>query len=109
MELSFIVRDQEVGGSNPLAPTKFLESATYNFGNSRKSAMSAWYKAKRSCLIPAGGERSLSFELIPLRQEFCFTGNPILGKFRYKISASARKTKVKFTFSVPQDAIVLLR
>ena len=29
MELDFIVRDQEVGGSNPLAPTTPLESATY--------------------------------------------------------------------------------
>jgi hypothetical protein len=30
MELVFIVRDQEVGGSNPLAPTTSLESATYS-------------------------------------------------------------------------------
>ena len=30
MELVFIVRDQEVGGSNPLAPTNSLESATYS-------------------------------------------------------------------------------
>jgi hypothetical protein len=45
----------------------FLESATYNFRNSRKSAMSAWYETKRSCLRFVGHERSLSFELITLR------------------------------------------
>jgi hypothetical protein len=45
----------------------FLESATYNFRNSRKSAMSAWYETKRSCLRSVGHERSLSFELITLR------------------------------------------
>ena len=28
----FLVRDQEVGGSNPLAPTNLLESATYKVG-----------------------------------------------------------------------------
>jgi hypothetical protein len=58
----------------------YLESTPYSFSNSRKSAMSAWYEAKRSCLIPARRERSLSFELIVLRQESCFTGNPILGR-----------------------------
>jgi hypothetical protein len=30
----FLVRDQEVGGSNPLAPTTLLESAAYILGKS---------------------------------------------------------------------------
>jgi len=33
MELVFIVRDQEVGGSNPLASTNYLKSATYKAEN----------------------------------------------------------------------------
>ena len=32
--LERLVRDQEVGGSNPLAPTNLLESATYKMRKS---------------------------------------------------------------------------
>jgi len=71
--------------------------------------MSAWYETKRSYLISIGRERSLSFELIALRQEFCFTGNPILGRFRSKISPLGRKTKAEFTFCVSQYAVLLQR
>jgi hypothetical protein len=58
----------------------FFESATYNFGNSRKSAMSAWYQTKRSCLNPAGRERSLFCECIALQRNVRFADNPIFDK-----------------------------
>ena len=86
-----------------------FESATYNFSSSRKSAMSAWHETKRSCLISVGRERSLSFEFIALRQEFCFTGNPVLGKLptrsalweeEPKSSSSSASRKVRSCYCV---------
>src|SRR5215469_12092556 len=34
---SRLVREQEVGGSNPLAPTTFIESATYSIGRGQRA------------------------------------------------------------------------
>ena len=50
----------------------FFESATYNFSKSRKSAKSAWYKTKRSLLISARPEGSLSFKFIALHEGASF-------------------------------------
>jgi hypothetical protein len=71
----------------------FVESATFNFSNSRKSTMSTWYETKRSYRVSVGRERSLSFEFIALRQEFCFTGNPILGKLSTRSALWEEKQK----------------
>jgi hypothetical protein len=71
-----LVRDQEAGGSNPLAPTTSLESTTSIAGKSREHPESAWYETNRSCIMSAGRERSLFFEFFALQQAVRFTDNP---------------------------------
>jgi hypothetical protein len=59
-----MVRDQEVGGSNPLAPTTFFRISALQH---TKNPMSAWSETMRSFFKSIGRERSFSFEFIALQ------------------------------------------
>jgi hypothetical protein len=75
MELSFIVRDQEVGGSNPLAPTTLFSDLPHT-----KIRRAPWLETKHLCLTPLGRKRSLLFEFIALQRKVRFTDNPFFEK-----------------------------
>jgi hypothetical protein len=75
--LARLVRDQEVGGSNPLAPTTCFRVQRFT---PHENAKSAWLETEHSCLMPVGRKRSLFFEFIALQRKFRSTGNRILGK-----------------------------
>jgi hypothetical protein len=64
-----------------------LESTIYISRERLENAKSAWSETKRSFLASLGRERSLFFELIASGQEFCFTGNSILGKLGTRSAA----------------------
>jgi hypothetical protein len=58
----------------------FLESMIYVTPERHENAESAWSETKRCFLTVVGRERSLFFEFIALRQDFCPPRNPILGR-----------------------------
>jgi hypothetical protein len=71
--------------------------------------MSAWSETKHSCLIPAGRERSLSFELITLRQEFCFTGNLVLKELSTRSALREEKQNSSSSSASRKMRTLLLR
>ena len=49
MELVFIVRDQEDGGSNPLAPTNFIETSNLQHAEKAKDILVVSKTVRLSC------------------------------------------------------------
>jgi hypothetical protein len=76
-----------------------VESSSYNFSNSTKSAMSAWYETKRSLLISARPKRSLPFEFTLLQGEFLFIEKPILRTVGTRLALGKKKQSQALRFA----------
>jgi hypothetical protein len=75
--LARLVRDQEVEGSNPFAPTTSFRIRDLLH---TKNPERAWLETKHSCLMPVGRKRSLFFEFIALQRKVRFTDDPFFEK-----------------------------
>ncbi len=105
--LARLVRDQEVGGSNPLAPTTSFRIRDLLH---TKNPESAWLETKHSCLMPVGRKRSLFFEFIALQRKVRFTDHPVVEKVGTGSGFWKKNQKARFKISAfCQDVILLLR
>jgi len=79
----------------PGAPVTEIEQKVRAYLHVLGSAMSAWHETRRSCVVSAGRERSLSFECIVLPPEFCFTAILVLRKLGTRSAFWEEKTQVR--------------
>jgi hypothetical protein len=94
--LARLVRDQEAGGSNPLAPTTLFRSTIYIKRERLEYAKSSSSETKRSCLMSVGRKRSLFIEFISLQRKVHFTDHPVFEKAGTGSGFSKKNQKARF-------------
>src|ERR1700732_4822184 len=105
--LARLVRDQEVEGSNPFAPTTSFRIRDLLY---TRNPQSAWLETKHSCLMPVGRKRSLFVQFIALQPKVRFTDHPVFEKVG--TGSGFWKKNQKSPIRIPascQDFILLLR
>jgi hypothetical protein len=104
-----LVRDQEVEGSNPFAPTTLFRINNLYHTRATRKCEERLARNQASLFHALGRKRSLFFEFIALQREVRFTDNSVFGKVG---TGSGFWRKIKKPSPNPafcQDVILLLR